>query len=190
MLIGTAVGTIAGWKGGIVEAFLMRTVDLLLAFPIIILAMAFIAALGPGMKNAMLALILVWWGQYARLTWAQVLKVKKEPYVEAAIAAGASGLSIVWKHILPNINFVILVKATLDVGSAILVIGSLSFVGFGASPPSPEWGLMVVEARAYLIDFWWYPVIPGFAIFLTVIVFNFLGDLLRDILDPKLKSAL
>jgi peptide/nickel transport system permease protein len=85
---------------------------------------------------------------------------------------------------------VILVKATLDVGSAILVIGSLSFVGFGASPPSPEWGLMVVEARAYLIDFWWYPVIPGFAIFLTVIVFNFLGDLLRDILDPKLKSAL
>ena len=190
MLIGTFIGTLAGWKGGFTEKILMRLVDLLLAFPIIILAMAFIAALGPGIKNAMLALILVWWGQYARLTWAQVLKVKAEPYIEAAISSGASGTRIIWQHILPNINFVILVKVTLDIGAAILVIGSLSFIGFGATPPLPEWGLMVVEARSYLIDFWWYPVIPGLAIFFTVIAFNLFGDLLRDILDPKLRSVL
>jgi peptide/nickel transport system permease protein len=189
MLIGTCVGTVAGWRGRLTEKILMRIVDLLLAFPIIILAMAFIAALGPGIKNAMFALVLVWWGQYARLTWAQVLKVKAEPYIEASIAAGAGGMKIIWNHILPNINFVILVKMTLDIGAAILVIGSLSFIGFGATPPLPEWGLMVVEARSYLMDFWWYPVIPGLAIFLTVIAFNLLGDLLRDILDPKLRSV-
>lgn len=185
MLIGIPLGMIAGYMGGWVQEVIMRITDVFLSVPGLILAIAIVGALGPGIVNAMLALSLVWWPGYVRLVQAKTLSLKNEIYVEAARSMGASSLRIVFVHILPNCTSPIIVKASMDMGMSILGAASLGFLGLGAQPPFPEWGAMISVARNYLPDWWWYSFYPGLAIFITVLGFNLLGDGLRDILDPK-----
>lgn len=185
MLIGVPLGMIAGLVGGWVQEVIMRVTDVFLSVPGLVLAIAIVGALGPGIVNAMLALSLVWWPGYVRLVQAKTLALKNEIYVHAAYSIGASKLRIVFIHILPNCTSPIIVKASMDMGMAILGAASLGFLGLGAQPPFPEWGAMISIARTYLPDWWWYSFFPGLAISLTVLGFNLLGDGLRDILDPK-----
>lgn len=185
MLIGVPLGMIAGLVGGWVQEVIMRITDVFLSVPGLVLAIAIVGALGPGIVNAMLALSLVWWPGYVRLVQAKTLALKNEIYVQAAYSIGASKLRIVFIHILPNCTSPIIVKASMDMGMAILGAASLGFLGLGAQPPFPEWGAMISIARTYLPDWWWYSFFPGLAISLTVLGFNLLGDGLRDILDPK-----
>lgn len=185
MLIGVPLGMIAGFVGGRVQEAIMRITDVFLSVPGLILAIAIVGALGPGIVNAMLALSLVWWPGYVRLVQAKTLSLKNEIYVQAARSMGASSLRIVFVHILPNCTSPIIVKASMDMGMAILGAASLGFLGLGAQPPFPEWGAMISVARTYLPDWWWYSFFPGLAISITVLGFNLLGDGLRDILDPK-----
>ncbi|MDF1790548.1 MAG: ABC transporter permease [Thalassobaculaceae bacterium] len=185
MLIGVPLGMIAGFVGGRVQEVIMRITDVFLSVPGLILAIAIVGALGPGIVNAMLALSLVWWPGYVRLVQAKTLSLKNEIYVQAARSMGASKLRIVFVHILPNCTSPIIVKASMDMGMAILGAASLGFLGLGAQPPFPEWGAMISIARTYLPDWWWYSFFPGVAISITVLGFNLLGDGLRDILDPK-----
>lgn len=185
--IGIILGGIAGLFGGWIDELIMRITDVFLAFPYLILAMAFSAALGPTLENAMLALSLVWWPLYTRLVRGQALSVRESTYVEAAKSRGASRISIMFRHILPNCLSPILVTFTLDMGAIILATAALSFLGFGAQPPLPEWGRMVSGGRIYLFQAWWVPMFPGLAIALTVLGFNLLGDGIRDALDPKLR---
>lgn len=185
--IGIILGGIAGLFGGWLDEVIMRITDVFLAFPYLILAMAFSAALGPTLENAMLALSIVWWPLYTRLVRGQALSVRESTYVEAARSRGASGLFIMFRHILPNCLSPILVTLTLDMGAIILATAALSFLGFGAQPPLPEWGRMVSGGRIYLFQAWWVPMFPGLAIALTVLGFNLLGDGVRDALDPKLR---
>ena len=185
MLIGVPLGMIAGLVGGWVQEVIMRVTDVFLSVPGLVLAIAIVGALGPGIVNAMLALSLVWWPGYVRLVQAKTLALKNEIYVQAAYSIGASKLRIVFIHILPNCTSPIIVKASMDMGMAILGAASLGFLGLGAQPPFPEWGAMISIARTYLPDWWWYSFFPGMAISLTVLGFNLLGDGLRDILDPK-----
>jgi peptide/nickel transport system permease protein len=166
---------------------IMRITDVFLAFPYLILAMAFSAALGPSLFNAMLALSLVWWPLYTRLVRGQALAVRENAYVEAAISKGASKRSLIFKHILPNCLSPILVTFTLDLGWIITAAAALSFLGFGAQPPLSEWGRMVSDGRQFLFQAWWVSLFPGFVIALTVLGFNLLGDGIRDALDPKLR---
>ncbi|MBI4278857.1 MAG: ABC transporter permease [Armatimonadetes bacterium] len=187
-LIGVTVGSLAGYGGGLVDEALMRVVDLSLAFPLLVLAMAIVAALGPGLRNAMLALIFVWWSQYARLARGLVLQVREREFVTAARALGASGVTILYRHILPNCFPPLLVKATLDIAVAVLVTASLSFLGLGVLPPDPDWGGMVSNGRTFILDAWWYPTFPGLAIFVTVMALNLVGDTIRDILDPRIRE--
>ena len=185
MLIGVPLGMIAGFLGGWVQEAIMRVTDVFLSVPGLILAIAIVGALGPGIVNAMLALSLVWWPGYVRLVQAKTLSLKNETYVMAARSIGASNLRIVFVHILPNCTSPIAVKASMDMGMAILGAASLGFLGLGAQPPFPEWGAMISVARTYLPDWWWYSFFPGIAILGTVLGFNLLGDGLRDILDPQ-----
>lgn len=182
--IGATLGAISGFLGGIVDAVIMRLVDITLSFPAILLAMAVTASLGPGLKNAAIAMIIVWWPIYARLMRAQVLAVKEREHVEAAVAAGASAPRILLAHILPLCWSPVLVNATMDFGQVVLLAASLSFIGLGASPPTPEWGQMISEGAARFYQ-WWIAFGPGMAILSVVLGFNFLGDGLRDILDPR-----
>lgn len=183
--IGVPLGIIAGYVGGWPRAVIMRVTELFLAVPGLALALAIVAALGPGITNCVLALSLVWWPGYVRLVEAKTLAVKEELFVEAARSLGARTPWILWHHILPNCLSPIIVKMSMDMGMAILAAASLGFIGLGAVPPAPEWGTMVSVARSYMPDWWWYSLFPGLAIFLTVLGFNLLGDGLRDILDPK-----
>jgi peptide/nickel transport system permease protein len=184
-LIGVPLGIIAGYQSGFVRAAIMRITDLFLSVPGLALALAIVAALGPGIDNCVIALSLVWWPGYVRLVQAKTLSVKEELYVESARALGARTPWILWHHILPNCMTPIVVKASMDMGMAILSAASLGFIGLGAKPPHPEWGAMISVARTYMPDWWWYSAFPGLAIFLTVLGFNLLGDGLRDILDPR-----
>jgi peptide/nickel transport system permease protein len=167
----------------------MRVVDLLLAFPPLLLAMALVAALGPSLLTAMWSVAVVWWPRYARLIRGQVLLLKRMPFVESALAIGCGRWRLIWKHVLPGCRDVILVRATVDAGYLILLTASLSFIGLGAKPPTPEWGAMVAAGRRYMLDQWWVPTFPGLAIFVTVLVLALLGDGLRDQLDPRLRGA-
>lgn len=189
IILGTILGGVAGYFGGKVDTLLMRIADIFLAFPQLILAMVFVASLGTNLFNAMIALALSWWAQYARLFRSQVLAIKEELYIEAARTAGSKDLSIFIKEILPNSFPPIIVKATLDMSLAILLLSALSFIGLGAQPPIPEWGAMIATARKYLIDYWWYPTFPGLAIFVASMSFNLVGDVLRDLLDPRLAKS-
>jgi peptide/nickel transport system permease protein len=182
---GTLLGAVAGFLGGWTDEVIMRVADATLAFPALILAMAITTALGPGLFNAALAITLVLWPEYARLMRGEVLRVREMEYVTAARALGASRLRILGRHILPNSIPLMLVKASLDAGNAILLASALSFVGLGAAPPSPEWGAMVSMGRQKFFE-WWIAAAPGMAIFTAVMGFNFLGDGLRDLLDPRL----
>ena len=184
LVIGSVIGAIAGDAGGWTDNILMRLADMVLAFPSIVLAMAIAAALGPGLKNALIAIIVVLWPEYARLMRGQVLATKEQEYVLAAHALGASRWRILFRHILPNTQAPLVVKATLDVGAAIVLTAGLSFIGLGAVPPNPEWGAMIREGQRHF-DQWWMATFPGLAIFSVVMALNFLGDGLRDALDPR-----
>lgn len=188
-VVGTVLGSIAGYSGGLVDELIMRTSDLFLAFPGLVLAIAIAAALGPSLENALVAISLVWWPWYARLLRGQVLSMKHSQYVEAALALGASDGRVLFRHILPNCVGPLTVQVSLDAGAAILSTASLSFIGVGAQPPTPEWGALIAVGREYMLSQWWYPTFPGFAILLTVLGLNLMGDGLRNILDPRLRRA-
>lgn len=184
MTIGTALGAIAGYFGRAVDEVIMRLADLVLAFPMIILAMVIAAALGPGLFNAVLAMLIVTWPQYARVTRSLVLSASQSEYVLAARLNGAGAIRVLIRDILPNVAASVLVLATLDVGAAVLLLSGLSFLGLGALPPAPDWGLAVSSGVQYFSS-WWIAVFPGLAIFSVVLAFNFLGDAMRDVLDPR-----
>lgn len=187
-LLGIAVGVVAGYAGGWIDEIIMRITDIFLAFPGLILAMAIAAILRPSLNNALIAIAATWWPSYARLIRGQVLSVRNLEYVEAARAVGRSDAGIIVGHILPNSIGAVLVQATLDMGSIILTIAGLSFIGFGAQPPTPEWGVMVSEGRTFLQTQWWIPTAPALAILFLVMGFNMVGDGLRDIMDPRVRD--
>lgn len=188
-VLGTAVGMTAGFAGGRVDHTLMRVTDIFFAFPSLILAMAISAALGPSLTNAMIAIAMVTWPVYARLSRAQTLVLIRQEFLEAARALGADDLRIIVRHVLPNAVAPLVVQASFNMGEAILIAAGLSFIGFGAQPPTPEWGVMVSEGRDYITTQWWVPTFPGLAILLAVTGFNLLGDGVRDLLDPRLRRA-
>jgi peptide/nickel transport system permease protein len=181
---GLCLGAIAGYAGGRIDEALMRSTEVVMAFPSIILAMAIVVALGPGISHTVLAMILVWWPPYARLARGQVLTLKEMEFVEAAIALGQVVSRIFLKQILPNVIPTVIVLATLDVGTAIITASGLSFLGLGAVPPTPEWGAMVSKGRE-LATAWWVATFPGLAILSSVLGFNFMGDAIRDLVDPR-----
>ncbi|HEX3724250.1 MAG TPA: ABC transporter permease [Nitrolancea sp.] len=183
--IGVPLGALSGYFGGVTESVIMRVTDIFLTIPALILALAIAAALGPSLRNAMLAIALVWWPGYCRLTQGQFLSLRQRTYVDAARALGARDTRVIFRHILPNALTPILVKMSMDIGFAILVAAALGFIGVGAQPPTPEWGSMVALARTYLPNWWWDSTFPGLAIFITVFAFNMLGDGLRDVFDPQ-----
>lgn len=184
--IGATLGAISGFVGGIVGAAIMRLVDVTLSFPPMLLAMAVAASLGPGLENAAIAMVIVWWPVYARLMRAQVLEVREREHVEAAVACGASDFRVLHKHILPLCWTPVLISATMDLGQVILLAASLSFIGLGATPPTPEWGSMISDGAAQFYS-WWVALGPGLAILTIVLGFNFIGDGLHDYFDPKSK---
>ena len=187
LTIGTIMGVISAYYGGIIDTIIMRFIDALLAFPGILLALVVIAVLGPGLINVMLAVGISSVPEYARLARGKVLSVMQLEYVEAIHSLGGSNLRIIVKHILPNISAPITILATLQVGNAILVGSGLSFLGMGAQPPTPEWGLMTAEGRNFISQAWWISTFPGIAILITVISINQFGDGLREAIDPYLK---
>lgn len=184
VLIGGFFGTAAGYFGGIVDSAIMRLADVTSAFPPILLAMAVAASLGPGLRNGCIAMIVVWWPIYARITRVQVMSVRRREHVEAAVSIGAKRSRIVRKHILPLSFTPALVNASMDFGQVVLLTASLSFLGLGASPPDPEWGAMITEGARNFYQ-WWIAAGPGLAILLVVLAANYLGDGLRDFFDPK-----
>jgi peptide/nickel transport system permease protein len=183
-LVGTLIGGIAAYAGGRAEEWMMRATDLVMCFPPIILAMAIAAALGIGVVNTILAMLVVWWPKFARLARSLVLVQRSQEYVEAAHVLGYGPARILFRHIVPNAMGPLVVLLTLDVGTAILTFAGLGFLGLGVIPPTPEWGQMVSEGRE-LVEQWWVATFPGIAILTVVIGFNFLGDGVRDWLDPK-----
>ena len=185
ILIGAPLGAIAGYKGGWIDEVIMRFTDLFLAFPFLLLAMAITAALGRGLENAALAMIISWWPWYTRLVRGVTISLKERAFVEAAQAVGVRDSLIILKHILPNTISPILVQATVDLGTVILAMGGLAFIGLGSQPPNPDWGLMISDGRSYILKQWWLSTFPGLAIFIIVLAFNLLGDTLRDIFDPR-----
>jgi len=184
VLIGLVLGGIAGFMGRAPGEVIMRGADVVLSFPIIVLAMAVSAALGPSLLNATLAMMVVWWPTYARVVRGLVLELKEREFVTAARAVGVGEFSILWRTVIPNTIGPVIVLATLDIGNAILTVAGLSFIGFGVPPPNPEWGAMISEAQKYP-DQWWLSVFPGLAIFTAIMGFNFFGDAVRDALDPR-----
>ncbi len=186
--VGTTIGLAAGYFGGKVDEALMRLTDVFLAFPALLLAMGISAALGASLTNSMIAIALVWWPWYARLVRGQTLRLREEQFVEASRATGASSVRTLAQHILPNCLTPIIVQVSLDVGYAILTTASLSFIGLGAQPPTPEWGAMVSAGKDYILDQWWIATFPGLAIFLAVVASNLLGDGLQEALSPSLHS--
>jgi peptide/nickel transport system permease protein len=186
--IGLIIGLISGYFGGVWDQTLMRFTDIFMSFPTLILAIAMTAALGPSLFNSVLAMIIVWWPIYARLIRSEVLAVKEKEYIRAIKALGANPFKIIFFHVLPNTIDVVVIRASIDFGNAVMFCAALSFIGLGAQPPQPEWGAMVTTGRDYLRDAWWLVTFPGLAIFLTVMGFNLFGDSLRDFLDPKLRG--
>jgi peptide/nickel transport system permease protein len=185
ILVGVPLGIMAGYAGGWPGELIMRITDVFLAVPGLILAIAIVASLGPGITNAMIALSLVWWPGYVRLVQGKAMAIRQESFIEAARCVGSSRWRIAFGEVLPNCASPILVKASMDMGLAVLGAAGLGFIGIGAQPPAPEWGAMISAGRNYLPDRWWYATFPGAAIFLTVLGWNLLGDGLRDVLDPR-----
>ncbi|SCZ07962.1 peptide/nickel transport system permease protein [Paenibacillus polysaccharolyticus] len=183
--LGVAVGVVAGFLRGLVDTLLMRLCDTLMAFPGLIFAIAVVGMLGPGLFNTVVALSVVWWAKYARMARSLVISLQQKEFVTAAAFSGARKIQIISRTILPNMLPPLIVMAMMDVGGMMLSISGLSFLGLGAQPPDPEWGAMLNEGRRYLQTAPWLLIYPGLAIFGTVIIFNLLGDSLRDVLDPK-----
>ena len=186
--IGLAVGTTAGYFGGWVDVVLMRITDFFMAFPRLILALAFASALGPGIENAIIAIAITAWPPYARLARAETLTIRETDYINAARLQGASPLRILWGHVTPQCLSSAIVRVTLDMAGIILIAAGLGFLGLGAQPPQPEWGAMIAGGRRFIIDQWWVATMPGLAIFVVALGFNLLGDGLRDVLDPKARK--
>jgi peptide/nickel transport system permease protein len=185
VLVGVPLGGIAGYFGGWLDEVVMRITDVFLAFPGLILAMALVAYLGPGLRNVAIALVVTWWPWYARLVRGQAISLRQRPYVMAARTMGVRNSTIILRHILPNAMGPVVVQMSLDVGAVILEVAAMSFIGLGALPPTSDWGLMISEGRIYILEQWWIAVSPGLAIFALVLAFNFVGDGLRDVLDPR-----
>jgi peptide/nickel transport system permease protein len=183
--IGLAVGTVAGYAGGWVDAVLMRITDVFLAFPRLVLALAFAAALGPGIENAVIAISLTAWPAYARIARSETLAIAQSDFIQAAVLQGASTWRILFRHIVPLCLSSVIVRLTLDMAGIILTAAGLGFLGLGAQPPTAEWGAMVSSGRDVILDQWWVATIPGLAIFIVSLGFNLLGDGLRDVFDPK-----
>ncbi|MER9954115.1 ABC transporter permease [Mesorhizobium australicum] len=183
--IGLLVGTVAGYAGGWTDAILMRVTDIFLAFPKLVLALAFVAALGPGIENAVLAIAITSWPPYARIARAETLTVRNSDYIKAVQLMGASPFRIVLRHIMPMCISSLIVRVTLDMAGIILTAAGLGFLGLGAQPPLPEWGTMIASGRRFILDQWWVAGAPGFAILIVSLGFNLLGDGLRDALDPR-----
>ncbi len=183
--IGLLVGTAAGYAGGWLDAVLMRITDIFLAFPRLILALAFVAALGPGIENAVIAIAITSWPPYARIARAETLTIRQADYINAVKLLGAGPVRIVLRHVMPLCVPSVIVRVTLDMAGIILTAAGLGFLGLGAQPPTPEWGAMIAAGRAYVLDQWWVAAAPGAAIFVVSLGFNLLGDGLRDALDPK-----
>jgi peptide/nickel transport system permease protein len=183
--VGLLIGTVAGYLGGWVDTVLMRITDIFLAFPRLILALAFVAALGPGIENAIIAIAITAWPPYARIARAETLTVRNSDFIAAVRLQGASSARIIWGHIMPLCSSSLIVRLTLDMAGIILTAAGLGFLGLGAQPPLPEWGAMISTGRQYLLDQWWVATMPGIAILIVSLGFNLLGDGLRDVLDPK-----
>lgn len=183
--VGLAIGVVAGYVGGWVDSALMRLTDVFLAFPRLILALAFVAALGPGLENAVLAIALTSWSAYARIARAEALTLRRSDFILAARSQGIPHLQIIVSHVAPMCISSVIVRLTLDMAGIILTAAGLGFLGLGAQPPTPEWGAMIALGREYLLDQWWVPAFPGIAILVVSLGFNLLGDGLRDVLDPK-----
>jgi peptide/nickel transport system permease protein len=186
--IGIILGLVAGFYGGWVDELVMRAVDIALSFPGLVLAVAFVGFFGPGLRNLVIALSLTGWAPFARITRAQTLMVKEEVYIESARAIGEKDRTVIFRYILPNSMSPLIVMATMTIPAAILLTASMSFLGLGVQPPSPAWGMMLNEAMPFFRAAWWTAVFPGIAIMISVLGFNFLGDALRDALDPRLRA--
>ena len=183
--VGLIIGTVSGYAGGWVDAVLMRTTDIFLAFPKLVLALALVAALGPGIENAVLAIALTSWPPYARIARAETMTFRNSDFIAAVQLMGASPLRIVLKHVMPLCMSSLIVRVTLDMAGIILTAAGLGFLGLGAQPPLPEWGAMIASGRRFILDQWWVAAMPGIAILVVSLGFNLLGDGLRDALDPK-----
>ncbi len=183
--LGVVLGAVAGYAGGLTDQVLMRVTDLFLAFPALILAIAITAALGPSLRNAVISIGIVWWPIYARLVRSRVLTVKESLHVEAARALGLSETRILFKHVLPQCWGTVISRVTVDIGYTILLTASLSFLGLGGSPPTPEWGSMIATSRPYFLSYWWTVTFPGLAMFVAVVVFSLLGDALYETFGIK-----
>ncbi len=187
-LIGLLIGTVAGYFGGWVDSVLMRITDIFLAFPRLILALALVAVLGPGVQNAVLAIALTAWPPYARVARAETLTVRNSDYIAAVRLQGAGAGRIIWGHVVPMCLPSVIIRVTLDMAGVILIAAGLGFLGLGVQPPLPEWGLMISSGRKFLFEQWWVATMPGLAIFAVSLGFNLLGDGLRDVLDPRSAS--
>ena len=188
LVLGSALGLVGGFMGGAVDAVVMRVVDVLLAFPYLLLALIIVAALGPSLTNSMIAIGIVYTPQYARLIRGQVLAVRAADYVLAARAIGTPRPRIMVRHVLPNSFGPVIVMATLQAGSVVVETAGLSFLGLGAQPPSPDWGALLADGHNYFLTAWWIATFPGLAIFCVVLGFNLIGDALRDQLDPRRRT--
>lgn len=185
IILGIVVGATSAWFGGKTDDVIMRITDLFFAFPPLVLAMAVSASLGPSLRNAVIAAIVVWWPTYARLLRGEVARVKNNLYVEASRALGLTNFQIVRRHVLPQTWGVLNARATVDIGYTILFIATLGFVGLGSRPPAPEWGTMIATARTYFLDAWWTMTFPGLALFVTVICFSLFGDAINDVMGLR-----
>ncbi len=180
IVIGATLGSIAGYVGGKVDAIIMRVADFFIAFPFLILAMMIAFTLGASTQNAVYAVILVFWPSYARLVRNQVISIRHREFVDAARVAGASNARIIWRHVLPQTRSSLIIQFSLDLGFAIIAIATLGFIGLGAQPPTPEWGTIIAQSRSYALDKWWYGLLPGLVVTITVIGFNLVGDFVQE----------
>jgi len=189
MLIGVPLGLLAGYSRGAGSQFIMRLTDIFLAVPQLVLALVFASVMRPSVVTAMIALTLTYWPMFCRIVFSETRRVAVSPFIDALQAQGGSPLRIVFMHILPNVLPAIIVRATIGMGVTILVAAALGFLGLGAAPPMPEWGLMVADSQRYLPSGWWISLFPGLAILATVLSFNLIGDALRDVIDPRLRRS-
>lgn len=188
LIIGTFLGALAGTIGGTTDEIIMRITDVFLSFPPLLLAIAITALLGASMQNAQIAIVISWWPWYTRIMRGQAILMKERQFVKSAEAIGTSSWRIIFQHVVPNCISPIIIQASMDLGAVVLTVASLSFLGLGAQPPIPEWGLMVNTSKDYFMEAWWYTTFPGLAIFITVLAFNLVGDGLREVLDPKTRK--
>jgi peptide/nickel transport system permease protein len=188
VIIGTVLGAIAGYAGGLTDATIMRFADFFIAFPYLILAMAIAFSLGASTQNAVISVIIVFWPSYARLVRNQVVSIRQREFVESAHVAGASRARVIFRHILPQTLTSLVVQFSLDLGFAIVALASLGFIGLGAQAPTAEWGTIIAQSRNFAVDNWWYGLIPGITITVTVVAFNVVGDLIQELTDPTQRA--